>query len=216
LCNVSNSETQAVEGTSYTTTIIPTDTDGTIKTVIVTMGGTDITNSCYSNGVITIEKVTGDIAIKAVVELPLISETITPHIAPRSTWHDGLQDNGEINLIDSNTEAALGVSTLNSYAFTDRNGKSFYLMPIDRKYCKATLNYSATDRLAVQYELEAIKSNDNTFTSVAKVGKGSDNVITWDKGTADYLLISIEHTDGVTKWDWASADKTITVTFSNQ
>lgn len=216
LCTVSNSIEQAVEGTSYTTVINPTDTDGVIKSVTVKMGGTDITSSCYSNGTITIDNVTGNISITAVAELPLVSETITPHIAPRSTWYNGLGTGGSLTLNQSNTEGALGVTTANDHAYTDRSGNTFYLMPIDSKYCKATLNYSATDGLTVQYYLQAIKDNGGTLTSVAVVGKGTNNVITWAKGAADYLLISIEHTDGATKWAWDSAGKTITVTFSNQ
>ena len=215
LCSSSNTTSEIVEGASYTTTITPIDSDGTIKTVKVTMGGIDITSSAYSNGKITIAEVTGNISITGVVEVPLISETITPHIAPRSTWYNGL-GGGTLNLNNSNMECALGVSIANDYAFTDRNGKTFYLMPIDSKYCKATLNYSATDGIGVQYYLQAIKDNDGTLSSVATVGKGTTNVISWAKGTADYLLISIEHTDGITKWDWSSTGKTVTVTFSNQ
>lgn len=193
-----------------------------LSTVKVTMGGVDITSSCYSNGAINISEtdyegntITGDIVITAVAVMPLVTETITPHIAPRSTWYNGL-GSGTLKLNSSNTEGALGVSTANSYSYTDRNSKTFYLMPIGSQYCKATLNYSATDGHAVRYYLQAVKDNGGTFTSVATVGKGTDNVITWTKGTADYLLISIEHTDGTTKWPWDSAGKTITVTFSNQ
>ncbi len=214
-CNSSNSAASVVEGTRYTTTISPTDSDGTVKSVTVTMGGVNITSSCYSMGIISIAEVTGDIVITAVAEVPLISETVTPHIAPRSSWYNQLV-NGNLNLANSNMEGALGVSTANSYSFTDRNSKTFYLMPIGSKYCKATVNYSATDGLAVTYYIQAIKDNGGTFTSVATVGKSTTNVLTWTKGTADYLLVSIQHADGSTKWDWNSAGKTITVTFSNQ
>lgn len=141
-----------------------------------------------------------------------VSETITPHIAVRSTWYNGLS-NGKISLINSNTEAALGVTTANSFAYTDRNSNTFYLIPIDAKYNKATLNYSATDGLAVRYFLQVVKESGGTFTSVASVGKGTDNVITWTKGAANYLLASIEHTAG-SNWPWDSAGKTISITFS--
>ena len=47
-------------GKSFTTEIT-----GENLNVSVTMGGTDITSSCYANGVISIEKVTGDIVISA-------------------------------------------------------------------------------------------------------------------------------------------------------
>lgn len=212
----SNSTASVVEGAVYTTTLSE-NTGCVLETVKITMGGVDITSTAYNSttGTITIGKVTGNIVITAVASEILVTETITPHIAPRSTWY-GQLSGGKLTLGNSITEGALGVSAANDYAFTDRNSKTFYLMPIGSKYSKATLNYSATDGLAVRYYLQAIKDNGGTFTSVATVGKGTNNVITWAKGSADYLLISIEHSDGSTKWDWNSAGKTITVTFSNQ
>jgi hypothetical protein len=212
-CTSSNTAKVVPEGSTYVTNIV-LDDSAVVNTVIIKMNGEDITGAVYSEGAIAIYNVNGDISITVLATVPLITETITPHIAPRSSWYNQLVD-GNLNLASSNMECALGVSTANSYSFVDRNSKTFYLMPIDNKYCKATLNYSATDGLAVQYYLQAIKDNGGTFTSIATVGKGTNNVITWDKGTANYLLISIEHTDGVTKWDWSSAGKTITVEFSN-
>lgn len=213
-CSSTNSDTSISEGTQYKATITPADS-ATIKSIKVTMGGVDITSSAVSGSNILISAVTGDIVITAVAEIPLITETITPHIAPRSTWYNGL-GGGTINLNSSNLEAALGVSTPNSYEYTDRNSKKFYLMPVDSKYSKATLNYSATDGIEVRYYLQAVKDTNGTFTSVATVGKGTNNVITWTKGAANYLLISIEHINTDTRWAWDSAGKTITVTFSNQ
>ena len=210
----SNTATTIAEGESYTSTIT-TNSGYTLQTLKVTMGGTDITSSAVSGNVITISKVTGNIVINVVATEPLVTETITPHIAPRSTWYGSLSG-GTLTLKSSNTEAALGVSTQNANAFTDRNSKVFYLMPIGSQYSKATLNYSATDGLGVRYYLQAVKESGGTFTSVAAVGKGSTNTLTWTKGAANYLLISIEHSDGSTKWDWNSTGKTITVTFSNQ
>lgn len=49
---------------SYTTTLVP-DTGKTIGTVTVKMGGTDITSTAYSAGVVTIASVTGNIEITA-------------------------------------------------------------------------------------------------------------------------------------------------------
>lgn len=67
LTNVTSSNTTLTitEGTSYTTTL--TANDGfKIDSVIVKMGGVDITSTAYTNGVITIAEVTGDIIITAV------------------------------------------------------------------------------------------------------------------------------------------------------
>lgn len=214
-CASSNTATAVVEGEPFETTITPNDADGVIKTVVVTMGGDDVTSTYYSSGKISIPEVTGNIVITAVAEVPLVSETITPYIAPRSTWYNGLND-GALTLNNSNTEAALGILTENDHQYTDRVGNKFYLIPIDKKYCRATLNYSATDGLAVQYYLQTIQAVGAEFIEVNVVGKGQDTTITWTKGSADYLLVSIEHTDGVTKWDWSSTGVTCTITFANQ
>lgn len=52
-------------GGSYTTTVKAT-LGFELYRVIVTMGGTDVTSSVYSNGVITIPSVTGDVVIAAI------------------------------------------------------------------------------------------------------------------------------------------------------
>lgn len=60
----SNTATSAVEGTAYTTTL-SVGSDCAIDSVTVTMGGVDITATAYSNGVVTIAEVTGNIVITA-------------------------------------------------------------------------------------------------------------------------------------------------------
>ena len=64
---LSNNITTISEGTQYTTTITPTD-GYSITDVTVTMGGEDITSTVYTNGVITIPSVIGDIEIIVVAE----------------------------------------------------------------------------------------------------------------------------------------------------
>lgn len=60
----SNSIANVVEGTEFTTTLI-VGNDYAIDTVIVTMGGVDITETAYADGTITIAEVTGNIVITA-------------------------------------------------------------------------------------------------------------------------------------------------------
>lgn len=60
----SNTATVAIEGKSYTATL-SVEADYALDTVNVTMGGVDITSSVYSDGVINIPAVTGDIIITA-------------------------------------------------------------------------------------------------------------------------------------------------------
>lgn len=60
----SNVATQVREELSYTATLTA-DTDYTIGSVTITMGGVDVTSTVYSNGTITISSVTGDVVITA-------------------------------------------------------------------------------------------------------------------------------------------------------
>lgn len=63
-CTTSNHATSVDEGASYTATI-SADSGYTLSTVTVTMGGTDITATAYSGGVVSIASVTGNVTIMA-------------------------------------------------------------------------------------------------------------------------------------------------------
>lgn len=63
-CSSSNSSAQVTMGNAYYT-VISANSGYTLDVVTVTMGGTDITSSVYSNGVINIPSVTGNIVITA-------------------------------------------------------------------------------------------------------------------------------------------------------
>lgn len=60
-----NAATTANYGTSYTATLSPSNKNFTINSIVVTMGGVDITPTAVSGKVITIPNVTGDITIAA-------------------------------------------------------------------------------------------------------------------------------------------------------
>ena len=64
-CTNSNSDTQAVGGESYSATI-SANSGYELSSVLVTMGGTDISASAVSGGTISIASVTGNIVITAV------------------------------------------------------------------------------------------------------------------------------------------------------
>lgn len=66
-CTTNNSATKAVQGGSYSATI--TAKSGyELKSIVVKMGGTDISSTAVSGGKITISNVTGNIVITAVAE----------------------------------------------------------------------------------------------------------------------------------------------------
>lgn len=63
-CNGTNAATTAVKGSWYENTLVAQD-GLAIYSVVVTMGGVDITNDAYYDGKIFIQSVTGDIVISA-------------------------------------------------------------------------------------------------------------------------------------------------------
>ena len=85
----SNAATSIENETAYSATL-SADTGYTLDTVTVTMGGTDITSTAYSDGGISIASVTGDIVITAVAT-KIVSYT---NQVPISTDADGNVFNG--------------------------------------------------------------------------------------------------------------------------
>ncbi len=65
-CSTSNTINSIIENNSYSAKLSFTGNNNTWSNVVVTMGGTNITSTAYSNGNINISKVTGNIVITAV------------------------------------------------------------------------------------------------------------------------------------------------------
>ena len=72
----SNTSASVEDGASYTTTLTA-DTNYTINSVTVTMGGVDVTSTTYSSGTVSIPSVTGNIVITATAVLTATSITAT-------------------------------------------------------------------------------------------------------------------------------------------
>lgn len=80
----SNTATQVNENTSYVATISASE-GYELNNVTVTIGGTDVTSSVYSNGKINITAVTGDIVITVTTTKVAITKTVNiPDIATAS------------------------------------------------------------------------------------------------------------------------------------
>lgn len=82
-----NGATTAADGSSYTTNIAPA-TGATIDSVVVTMGGVDVTDEVYADGVITIVAVTGDIVITVVASTAISDEGLV-YSLPETTTLNG-------------------------------------------------------------------------------------------------------------------------------
>ena len=111
----SNAATSIENETAYSATL-SADTGYTLGTVTVTMGGTDITSTAYSDGNISIASVTGDIVITAVAT-KIVSYT---NQVPISTDADGNVYNGTgykdgYRINSSGAEAALRSATATGF-----------------------------------------------------------------------------------------------------
>ena len=103
----SNAETSIVEGSAYTATITA-NSGYDLETVTVTMGGVDVTTTAYSNGVINIGNVTGDL---------VITVTTTAQSAGTTYTVTNLLTNVSTSNVASNViEGSAYVATLNAYS----------------------------------------------------------------------------------------------------
>lgn len=75
-CTISNGTVQVDYGERYTATLTP-DSGKVLTSVMVEMGGVDISSSAVSGGDISIAKVTSAVTITAVASIPSVTYTIT-------------------------------------------------------------------------------------------------------------------------------------------
>lgn len=75
-CTISNGTVQVDYGERYTATLTP-DSGKALTSVMVEMGGVDISSSAVSGGDISIVKVTSNVTITAVASVPSVTYTIT-------------------------------------------------------------------------------------------------------------------------------------------
>ena len=78
-CTISNGTVQVDYGERYTATLTP-DSGKVLNSVIVEMGGVDISSSAVSGGDISIVKVTSDVTITAIASVPSVTYTVTRNL----------------------------------------------------------------------------------------------------------------------------------------
>lgn len=100
-CTISNAASQVDYGEAYTATITP-ESGKNLDSIVVTMGGVDITSTAVSGGVISIPKVTGEVTITAAASAPSVNYTITRN----------LTNCASSNMADSIAEGAAYTTTL--------------------------------------------------------------------------------------------------------
>lgn len=109
----SNASVSVEEGAAYTATL-SADTGYTLNSVTITMGGTDITSTAYSDGSINIASVTGDIVITAVA-IKIINYTNQVTI---STDADGNVFNGTGYIDGYRINSSGATAALNGFTAT--------------------------------------------------------------------------------------------------
>ena len=115
----SNTSASVQSGSSYTTTLTA-DTDYTLNTVSVTMGGVDITSTAYSSGTVSIASVTGNIVITATAVLEteytwLYESSSGTKLSAESTLIKGILSNGTTSEAISDGYLHVTVTTSNGY-----------------------------------------------------------------------------------------------------
>lgn len=210
-CTGDNDREFVFEGNPYSVTFSPME-DATVDSAVVKMGGVDITATAWNSTdkSVYIANVTGNIEITVSASVPLWTETITDiAVAIRSVWQIS---SGTPSLANSNTEAAVGVTTANGTAYTDRESKTVYVMPVKAKACDVEV--TVTDGTACTYRFIGLKKSGSTYTTKFTTSKQDANKHSWTAGDIDHILISLDRKDG-SSWAWSYDDKKIQVTFTN-
>lgn len=187
-CSLSNLAQTITIGDSYVTEVTP-DTGYSLKNaqIQVTMGGVDMTTSCYSNGIITIENVTGDISINITcLEVPVY--TITRELT-------GCTSNKDTTSIGEGNPYTEQFTLLEGFRF---DGASVYITMggkdiTDSSYKEGVLNIlEVTGNIFIHIAAEAIPvysivrnlvncTSDKTTTSVHD-GDSYTEIITANDG----------------------------------
>lgn len=127
-CTTSNSATSAKENAVYTATL--TANDGytlTGGTVTVTMGGVDITDTAYADGVISIAAVTGDVeifasAVAVQAEAALPEDGLIAYFDYRTTTYDNAGSGGKTTIAPTKGSGQIYIWANNSISAQNEYG----------------------------------------------------------------------------------------------
>lgn len=141
LTNTSNSNTsnRVVKGASYTATITPDRETVQITSVTVTMGGVDVTADVYSDGVITIPSVTGDVVITVVGEVQSIDVPLTWQIGTKIDKNAGTDSTSSTYSATDYVDYSESLIMYIDSAFTSNSGTGINICCYDAS--KAYLGY---------------------------------------------------------------------------
>lgn len=176
-CTTNNSATKAVQGGSYSATI--TAKSGyELKSIVVKMGGTDISSTAVSGGKITISNVTGNIVITAVAE-----EIKAAYTNLAKTFTTGSRLNSSYTITTSTLQNSVVCDDYIPFeAGTTVRIKGLRMGTVDGvNHCVAFLNASKAN----------LASNNHTYP-----GENGSKTINWKKETDEvYQYNNVNNAD---------------------
>lgn len=168
-----NNVKELVSGSSYTATLTPITDEYTLSTVTVTMGGADITSSAYSDGVITIPSVIGNIIITATAVSNTVG-TITYTITNNLT-----------NCTNSNSNTSIDENSSYNATLTANDGYSIDTVTVTMggNDITSTVYNSSNNSVAIS----SVTGNVVITANATSTGSSSQETIlgssyTWQKG----------------------------------
>ena len=161
-CTSSNASTTATEGGSYAATITA-DSGYTLTgaTVSVTMGGTDITSSAYSNGTISIASVTGAVVITVTAVAVTLSSISAVFTQSGTVYDTDSLDSLKSDLVVTATYSDSSTATIaaNDYTLSGTLAEGTSTITVSYGGQTATFNVTVTSS-TVLYQLAS------PFTSI--------------------------------------------------
>ena len=180
--STNNTATSVLYGNTYTATLTP-DENYFIDSVTVTMGGIDVTSSVYSNGIISIASVTGNIVITAVGDTTLVPYPYLQSDGTAFITLDEAADSTDVAIevttahVDKTTNttnyAILGASTKTVFTFEDTQWINFSLLSVRAAYKETDRTtrhvYKSTPTALYRDGVSVVTRNAGTGTNAAKI-----------------------------------------------
>ena len=205
----SNTVSTIKQGETYSATLTP-ETGYTLTTVTVTMGGVDVTGTVYSNGVITISNVTGDIEITATASKPItytnvLKTAYTPptanNITPIDTSvFDGVGYRNGVRLsgwtLSSNADyVATGVIRWRESAGAFAQLKPIYVkgatLDLSKSYVRC--NIISLNNGGLYLTKASVSGNDwNTYFTIETLGENYYKLTPIESGMSWYNIICLQ------------------------
>lgn len=197
-CTSSNSITSVQEGSSYNATITANN-NHILQAPTITMGGTDITSSVYSNGVISITNVTGNIVITCnAIEKTANTYTITNNLT------ECTNSNNNTNVVENSSYNAT-INTNDNYKISNikvtMGGVDITTTAVSGNtitISKVTGNIEITAlAIIITYTITNNLTNAKNSNSASSITKGSSYIATITANN-NYILDTVTVTIGGT------------------